>query len=540
LDRRPPVRALARALFATAALIAAVALSGCNTDGTLPLNERASRPLSEKMVAEIESKNMDKDSPILVRLFKEESELEVWKKDRTGHFALLKTYPICRWSGELGPKIKEGDRQAPEGFYTITPGQMNPNSAYYLSFDLGYPNAFDRAYGRTGSQLMVHGDCSSRGCYSMTDEQIAEIYALGRDAFFGGQRSFQVQAYPFRMTAKNFARHRTNPNMAFWKMLKQGNDHFEVTHLEPKVNVCEKRYVFDAENPADPSKPLSFNASGKCPAFEVPEEIANAVKEKDRKDEIQIAALSRSTPVAPIRTNADGGMNEVFVAAVKRNQIGVAPQEFVLGGKSAPGTIPAHVRPPRIPELADTSAGAAPTPPSGEVVSPQLAIADSQPVASGGSLFSNLFSSDKTADKAGDKTSGNPFDRMARLIGLRGSDTKTKPAGTTPTPRPKPSAARATSTKAAGTRKAPHNTHVASHGTSNRPAEASRDNTVETPSATTSSAPATTASQTIWPAPPPARAQAQPQVQPPASTAMNGAASAPRSGNFDSRWSAFR
>jgi hypothetical protein len=137
---------------------------------------------------------------------------------------------------------------------------------------------------------------------------------------------------------------------------------------------------------------------------------------------------------------------------------------------------------------------------------------------------------------------------MARLIGLSGSDTKAKPAGTTPTPRPKPSAARATSTKAAGTRKAPHNTHVASHGTNSRPAEGSRNKAVETPSATTSSAPATTASQSIWPAPPPARARAQsqaqpevqPQVQPSASTAMNSATPAARSGNFDSRWSAFR
>ena len=172
---------------------------------------------------------MDKESPILIRVFKEESELEVWKQDRTGRFALLKSYPICRWSGELGPKIKEGDRQAPEGFYTITPGQMNPNSAYYLSFDLGYPNAYDRSHGRTGAQLMVHGDCSSRGCYSMTDEQISEIYALGRDAFFGGQKSFQVQAYPFRMTPQNLAKHRNSPHLAFWKMLKKGNDHFEVS-----------------------------------------------------------------------------------------------------------------------------------------------------------------------------------------------------------------------------------------------------------------------------------------------------------------------
>ena len=257
------------------------------------MSEKAARPLSDKMVKEIESKNMDKESPILVRLFKEESELEVWKQDRNGRFALLKTYPICRWSGELGPKIKEGDRQAPEGFYTITPGQMNPNSQYYLSFDLGYPNAYDRAHGRTGAQLMVHGDCSSRGCYSMTDEQISEIYALGRDAFFGGQKSFQVQAYPFRMTPQNFAKHRNNPNIAFWKMLKKGNDHFEVTRLEPKVNVCEKRYVFDAAGAGESARALSFSPAGKCPAFEVPEEIASAVQDKERKDEIQIAELSR-------------------------------------------------------------------------------------------------------------------------------------------------------------------------------------------------------------------------------------------------------
>ena len=160
---------------------------------------------------------MDKDSPILARFFKEEAEMEIWKKTRDGEFALLKTYPICRWSGDLGPKIKEGDRQAPEGFYTITPGQMNPNSNYYLAFNTGYPNAFDRAWGHTGSELMVHGDCSSRGCYAMTDEQIQEIYALARESFFGGQKEFQFEAFPFRMTALNMAKHRNNPNFAFWK-----------------------------------------------------------------------------------------------------------------------------------------------------------------------------------------------------------------------------------------------------------------------------------------------------------------------------------
>src|SRR6185437_2092398 len=221
LNRRP----FARALLASAAIAAAVALAGCDADSISP-NGRAQAPLSEKMVSELEAKQMDKGSPILVRIFKEEAELEVWKKDRAGEYALLKTYPICRWSGELGPKIKEGDRQAPEGFYTITPGHMNPNSNYYLAFNTGYPNSYDRSLGHTGSELMVHGDCSSRGCYAMTDEQMVEIYALARESFFGGQKAFQLEAFPFKMTPMNIAKHRNSPHYAFWKMLKVGYDHF--------------------------------------------------------------------------------------------------------------------------------------------------------------------------------------------------------------------------------------------------------------------------------------------------------------------------
>jgi murein L,D-transpeptidase YafK len=248
--------------LASAALGVAATLGGCEADGT-DYSMRALQPLSQPMLAELERKHMPKESSILVRLFKEEAELEVWKEDETGRFALLKTYPICRWSGELGPKVKQGDRQAPEGFYTITPAQLNPNSHYYLAVDIGYPNAFDRAHGRTGGDVMIHGDCSSSGCYAMTDEQVTEIYALARESVFGGQRSFQVQAYPFRMTPVNMAKHRNNPNMPFWRMLKECNDHFEVMRLEPKVDVCEKRYVFDTEAPANASlaRSLTFNAT---------------------------------------------------------------------------------------------------------------------------------------------------------------------------------------------------------------------------------------------------------------------------------------
>jgi len=210
---------LVRALTASAVLAATLALAGCYGEDGYQLPTRAMKELSPQTLALLEQKHMPKDSPILVRIFKEESELEVWKQDTTGRFQILKVYPICRWSGDLGPKVHEGDRQAPEGFYAITPDLMNPNSNYYLAINTGFPNTYDKANGRSGALLMIHGDCSSRGCYAMTDEQIGEIYSLGRESFLGGQHAFQIQAYPFRMTPLNMARHRTNPNMAFWKML---------------------------------------------------------------------------------------------------------------------------------------------------------------------------------------------------------------------------------------------------------------------------------------------------------------------------------
>jgi murein L,D-transpeptidase YafK len=331
-----------RALLASATIVAALALGGCDPDSITPTG-RSQAPLSEKTLAEIEAKHMDKDSPVLVRLFKEEAEMEIWKKTRDGEFAMLKTYPVCRWSGDLGPKVKEGDRQAPEGFYTITPGLMNPNSNYYLAFNTGYPNVFDRAWNRTGSELMVHGDCSSRGCYAMTDEQMQEIYALARESFFGGQKDFQFEAFPFRMTALNMAKHRNNSNFAFWKMIKEGYDHFEATHQEPKVAVCEKRYVFDPAAPADASKPLKFDARGKCPAFQLDPTIADAVLDRTRHEQVEMASyIARDVAVVASRNGIDGGMNPVFEAKLGSHT------EFdnnghtyqVAGNSQAPGALP--------------------------------------------------------------------------------------------------------------------------------------------------------------------------------------------------------
>ncbi len=344
--------------MASVALAGVAVLAGCNTDDVAQVSARALKPLPAALAAEIDKRNMPRESPILVRVFKEESELEVWKQDAEGRFQPLKTYPICRWSGELGPKVKEGDRQAPEGFYNITPGQMNPNSNYYLAFNLGFPNAYDRANDRTGAFLMVHGDCSSAGCYAMTDEQIQEIYALGRDSFLGGQKSFQVQAYPFRMTPLNMARHRNSPNMAFWRMIKEGNDHFEVTRAEPQIDVCEKRYVFDARTPANASTPISFHPKDKCPVYEVPAEIASAVKEKHDKDERAFAEhVNRGVATVAVRTGADGGMHPTFLAKLQPKSV----FDFQTGRtevRAPDSPLPPNVNPPRAPDP-DTTSGVA-------------------------------------------------------------------------------------------------------------------------------------------------------------------------------------
>ncbi|WP_245297013.1 MULTISPECIES: murein L,D-transpeptidase family protein [Rhodomicrobium] len=222
------------------------------------------KQLSPETQALLAKSGMTQESPIFVRIFKEESQLEIWKEKPDKRFYLFKTYPICTFSGELGPKVATGDKQSPEGFYTITPGQMNPNSQFHLAWNMGFPNAYDKANGRTGSALMVHGDCRSAGCYAMTDALIEEIYALARESFAGGQTKFQVHAFPFRMTDENMKRHRESKWISFWRTLKTGYDDFEISRIPPKVSVCSRNYLVNAnfigfEGVPDPS--------ADCPAY---------------------------------------------------------------------------------------------------------------------------------------------------------------------------------------------------------------------------------------------------------------------------------
>jgi murein L,D-transpeptidase YafK len=254
----------ARICAAVAAVVGACALAGCG--GSTPMIPAAEQPLSKEAMSMLGRKGMDTGAPMFVRIFKEESELEVWKARDDGRFYHFKTYPICNWSGNVGPKTALGDKQAPEGFYRVSTSQMNPNSQYYLAFNLGYPNAYDRSWQRTGDALMVHGKCKSVGCYAMTDALMEEIYGLAREAMKGGQESFEVHALPFRMTEANMVRYQGNPNVPFWKTLKQGYDFFEKYRLPPTVAVCEKRYVVNVKMPAH----SSVRPDGACPRFQRP------------------------------------------------------------------------------------------------------------------------------------------------------------------------------------------------------------------------------------------------------------------------------
>ncbi len=192
--------------------------------------------------SELRAHRLHWGAPVFLRVFKREAELELWVQGDDGRYALFKRYPVCSYSGTLGPKRKRGDNQAPEGFYRVERSQLNPRSQFHLAFNLGYPNAFDRAHGYSGDFLMVHGNCVSIGCYAMGDAAIEEIYSLMSAALQAGQGAVQVQALPFHLDAAALQAERTSPWFDFWSQLKAGYDAFERTHRPPRVEVVNLSY----------------------------------------------------------------------------------------------------------------------------------------------------------------------------------------------------------------------------------------------------------------------------------------------------------
>jgi len=328
LARKPSAFAWRDGLVAT---IAAV-LAGCASAPVLP--PASELPLSKEAQLLLGKKGMTAEAPIFVRIFKEESELEVWKQRADGRFYHFKTYPICNWSGELGPKLKQGDKQAPEGFYTVASTQLNPNSSFYLAYNLGFPNAYDRSHDRSGDFLMVHGKCKSAGCYAMTDALMEEIYALSREALRGGQKAFHVHAFPFRMTEASLARHAKNNWMPFWKSLKDGYDAFEVNRIPPEIAVCERKYVVNVVPP-----PYRLAADGACPRFDRP--IYEAFVALPEPGAVSQAVATAASPTSAVTASSPLSISRATPADVAQSpaaqmQLGQAEKPRATRHRSAP------------------------------------------------------------------------------------------------------------------------------------------------------------------------------------------------------------
>jgi len=221
-----------------------IAVTGAvSFSGIIKFSSYNPKNISQFLKDDLNKKELTLGSPVFIRIFKESKALEIWVQNNNQTYQLYNTYPICNYSGNLGPKLKEGDKQAPEGFYKVTKSQMNPNSTYHLSFNLGYPNKYDKAHDRTGSYLMVHGNCVSIGCYAMTDEKIEEIYTMVDKALDGGQKYVPVHIFPFKMTDNNLKQHSGSKWYSFWLNLKEGYDLFESNKNVPNVEVKDKKYI---------------------------------------------------------------------------------------------------------------------------------------------------------------------------------------------------------------------------------------------------------------------------------------------------------
>jgi len=210
-----------------------------------PLPARAASLLNTarpRVQQELQQKGFQLGQPIFVRIFKMPGTLEVWIK-KNSRYQLFKEYPICSYSGYPGPKLQEGDWQSPEGFYSVPASRMNPDSSYHLAFNIGYPNEFDREWNRTGSSIMVHGECSSRGCFAMGNLTMEEIYLLAHSALAAGQQEFSVHVFPFPLTDANLAKYSSSPWIDFWQSLQPGYLAFERTRTVPVVTVQNGSYV---------------------------------------------------------------------------------------------------------------------------------------------------------------------------------------------------------------------------------------------------------------------------------------------------------
>lgn len=255
---RPPYRGsfrfrAAKPIFLLLALATIFVCNGFQANAAK--EDRAARiaaKVSPRLKNKLAEKKLLWGAPVYMRIFKESNELELWLQGsgKNREYVLFRNYKICYWSGTLGPKLKQGDHQSPEGLYRVSAGQMNPHSRYHLSFNLGYPNAYDRAKKRTGNYLMVHGNCVSIGCYAMGDDNIEEIYTLAAAALKNGQKNFAVHCFPFRMINARMGKEdvKNSQWLPFWQDLRKAYQFFEAHWQPPNESVKDGRYVIKGDD----------------------------------------------------------------------------------------------------------------------------------------------------------------------------------------------------------------------------------------------------------------------------------------------------
>jgi murein L,D-transpeptidase YafK len=288
--------------------------------GTLP----ASSPDTETLRERLAEKGLTEGAPVLIRIFKLESELELWMR-KGDTFVLQGTYPICHWTGSLGPKLREGDKQSPEGFYAIGPRQMRHLGRWRQAFNLGFPNLHDKTLQRTGSYILVHGGCSSTGCFAMTEAVQQEIYRLASAALRKGQDQFQVHVFPFRMTDENMALHAASPWAEFWRDLKAGYDAFEQTRMPPDIAVCGQRYVVAPEKPGEFNDgPLRRVAALKAAAAGFDAAKCEIPSSTEQIASSGVAGTDAAAPTSDVATAENDGGARVF--RVERREIAAEPE----------------------------------------------------------------------------------------------------------------------------------------------------------------------------------------------------------------------
>lgn len=300
----------------------AIVLAGCAASagfaatGAKASQAAAAKPLPSVTEAALKTKSVDESAPVYIRVFKEESELEIWKARANGRYIHVQTFPICNWSGTLGPKQALGDHMAPEGFYSLDRDSMKPDSKYHLALNVGYPNALDGALGRTGDFIMVHGNCVSVGCFAMTDALIEEVYAYVRLSLSGGQEQIPLHIFPFRMTAENLMRHAGHQAVGSWAPLKEAYDDFAKSKEPPSIGMCEKRYVVN---------PLVEIDGG--PEADCPEQIGKKIAPVSPRVAKKLKAAGEPLVADGPKTRTPGDIANWSDAAVKAEMAAISSRE---------------------------------------------------------------------------------------------------------------------------------------------------------------------------------------------------------------------